>query len=420
MKVHADPTKEFFMTMLTRDISLTSAILDLVDNCIDAAKSNGGCQGKRINLEINENLFKMEDTCGGMSKYVAENYAFKFGRALNAPHTPNAIGKFGVGMKRAFFKIGKTIEIDSLCGEDSFSIIIDAEEWKQTDDWEFSLEDNTLSHTENGVRITIVNLHETVSIDFSDTAYISTLSDFIADAHHKALSEGIEIYVNAKIIKCRDLEIKKSSQLGILGREYEINGVRVKVISGIGKRILKAGGWNIFCNNRLIEGANQTKVTGWGTQGMRAYHTDLAYFRGMVEFNSENGSLLPWNTTKNGVDIDNPIYKSVLVEMIRQTKIIDKFLKDRTKEQTAFDSDVIDSTPINDSIESAEEVSFFDADYNETFIREIIPTIPRSDVKRISYSVTNAQLKIAKDILTVTTAADVGRLTFDYFMDNEV
>ncbi|WP_057831073.1 ATP-binding protein [Colwellia sp. TT2012] len=420
MKVNADPTKEFFMTMLTRDISLTSAILDLVDNCIDAAKSNGGCRGKKINLEVNESTFKMEDTCGGMSKHVAEHYAFKFGRDIDAPMTPNAIGKFGVGMKRAFFKIGNIIEIDSLCGEDSFSIIIDAEEWKKTAGWEFYLEDNTPNLTENGVRINIENLHETVSIEFSDMVYVITLSEFIADAHHKAISEGIEINVNGQRVVCRDLEIKKSAQLGILGKEYEIKGVKVKVISGIGERILKAGGWNIFCNNRLIEGANKTKVTGWGTQGMRAYHTDLAYFRGMVEFNSEDGALLPWNTTKNGVDIDNPIYKSVLVEMVRQTKIIDKFLKDRTKEQTAFETGVIDSTPINDSIESADKVSFFDADFNETFVRETSPTIPRSDIKRISYVVTNEQLSVAKDTLTVTTAADVGRLTFEYFMENEV
>ena len=34
-KVYANPTKKFFVEMLTRDIDLIDAIMDLVDNCID-------------------------------------------------------------------------------------------------------------------------------------------------------------------------------------------------------------------------------------------------------------------------------------------------------------------------------------------------------------------------------------------------
>ena len=33
--VDSSPTKEFFVEMLTRDIDLTDAILDLLDNCLD-------------------------------------------------------------------------------------------------------------------------------------------------------------------------------------------------------------------------------------------------------------------------------------------------------------------------------------------------------------------------------------------------
>ena len=33
----ASPTKRFFVSMLTRDISLADAILDLLDNCLDGA-----------------------------------------------------------------------------------------------------------------------------------------------------------------------------------------------------------------------------------------------------------------------------------------------------------------------------------------------------------------------------------------------
>ena len=38
-KISAEPTKDFFISMLTRDISLLSSIIDLVDNSVDEAIS---------------------------------------------------------------------------------------------------------------------------------------------------------------------------------------------------------------------------------------------------------------------------------------------------------------------------------------------------------------------------------------------
>ena len=36
--VNANPTKEFFISMLTRDVDIKAAILELIDNSIDGAK----------------------------------------------------------------------------------------------------------------------------------------------------------------------------------------------------------------------------------------------------------------------------------------------------------------------------------------------------------------------------------------------
>lgn len=419
MKIHADPTKEFFMTMLTRDISLTSAILDLVDNSVDAAKRGNELDEKVINLTLRRGYFEITDNCGGMEKTIAENYAFRFGRDPSAPSTANSVGRFGVGMKRAFFKLGDVIKLQSKCKNESFQIDINANEWKSTQEWEFDLEDIELERNSDGTSIIVTNLHETVSLDFEDSSYVEDLIDFIADAHHKAISDGIKVTVNNILVPDRDLEFKQSADLGVIGIEKNIQGVNVKVISGVGDRDLKAGGWNIFCNNRLIEGANKSQTTGWGTQGLRAYHPDMAFFRGIVEFNSDNGELLPWNTTKNGIDTDNPIYKSVLVEMIKQTKIIAKFLTDRAKEKEAFDRETIEEKPINDSIDNAPKVSAFDVNFSRVFVRLEANSLPKNNNKRISYNVTKSQLEVAKELISVSTAAEVGRYTFDYFMENE-
>ena len=41
-RAEASPTKQFFVSMLTRDINLADAILDLVDNCLDGASTACG------------------------------------------------------------------------------------------------------------------------------------------------------------------------------------------------------------------------------------------------------------------------------------------------------------------------------------------------------------------------------------------
>ena len=40
-KIKANPTKDFFITMLTRDIEIHRSVLDLIDNSVDAATLNG-------------------------------------------------------------------------------------------------------------------------------------------------------------------------------------------------------------------------------------------------------------------------------------------------------------------------------------------------------------------------------------------
>lgn len=99
-QINAEPTKTFFVDMLTRDIALEQAILDLVDNSVDGAKalrSNGDLpfSGKCVQIIFNKDKFQILDNCGGFDSATARNYAFRFGRPLGSPRTPHSIGQFG-------------------------------------------------------------------------------------------------------------------------------------------------------------------------------------------------------------------------------------------------------------------------------------------------------------------------------------
>src|SRR4051812_32570873 len=108
--INASPTKEFFIHMLTRDVSLSRAIIDLVDNSVDGARRlrpGGNFTGLTVTIHLSPEEFRIEDNCGGIPVAIARDYAFRFGRPKDAPNTSGSVGQFGVGMKRTFFKLGR-------------------------------------------------------------------------------------------------------------------------------------------------------------------------------------------------------------------------------------------------------------------------------------------------------------------------
>ena len=147
MKADATPTKEFFVNMITKDISLEDCLLDLIDNCLDGVRRKvENLENKQLyesfhaKLEIKPNKFVIKDNCGGISIENAINYAFHFGRRSDAPdEADSSIGLYGIGMKRAILKIGKNISIVSSTEEEAFLCTISVEEWLRHDKWEFDM-----------------------------------------------------------------------------------------------------------------------------------------------------------------------------------------------------------------------------------------------------------------------------------------
>src|SRR4051812_34524688 len=77
--IDAMPTKELFIDMLTRDIALIPAIIDLVDNSADGAKreeGDGSLEGYSVRVTLSSDEFSVTDNCGGMSVETARKYAF--------------------------------------------------------------------------------------------------------------------------------------------------------------------------------------------------------------------------------------------------------------------------------------------------------------------------------------------------------
>lgn len=444
--IKANPTKEFFITMLTRDIPLDRAILDLIDNSVDAANSNNLLKNidykddqdldiesdpdekeentPTININFSSEKFEIYDNCGGIPIDVAKNYAFRFGRPSDSPTTPNSVGQFGVGMKRTLFKLGKSFLVCSKHNsEDGFRIAVNVDQWKnddQSNEWEFSYEiDQNVS--ENSTYIKVEELYPQISKLLSEEEFESSLIRQISQSHFKCLRQGLVIKINNKIVKPYPITFYDNEEISPTIIIKKFDDVEVKIIAGISERNLAKGGWYIICNGRLVVAAEQSSITGWDTDGIRKYHPDHAFFRGIVEFNCEDSSKLPWTTTKTGIDTDNATYRKTLILMKEVMRQILSFLNNRVKESKYLDEGRINVAPLATAIAKSKPRAISNIQTSRSLkIPKANLTAKPSNETRIQYLIDTEKFEKVAELLGTDIKSDVGLKTFNYYFSYEV
>jgi len=434
--IHAEPTKDLFIYMLVRDIPLIRAIIDLVDNSVDGAtqQSNENYEHFWIKILLNKEYFKIEDNCGGITVKDAEEYAFKFGRNNDADVTPKSIGRFGIGMKRAFFKMGKKFKVESTTSSSKFIVSENVEEWKNKKEWTFEFdevqENGEYQACDLGTKILIEELYESVAEDLGLENFVSKLKQELTIAYSLKLKKGLSISINESDIHPNPLNFRISDKIKVakFEKEYKNFGnreiktpVRVRLYAGVSERSLNEGGWYVFCNERMVLEADQTEITGWGTKtGFPKYHADFAFFRGYAFFESDDAAYLPWTTTKTGIDYDSPIYKSIKQEICELTTPVITFLRKMADEKSRVERSEIPESLLEQAYNETSPCSVFEADTSTTFQIPAQSEIPPSQKHgTIQYRKPLEEIELVKELLNVSSNKEVGEKTFDYYLNNE-
>lgn len=345
--INASPTKRFFVEMLTRDIELSDAILDLLDNCVDGAIRLGPKNASPIDkpysgyfakIKLSPSEFSIEDNCGGISHELAKKYALRLGRDdPNRDEDKPTVGVYGIGMKRAIFKLGSDANIHSHHPDGPFQIPITSD-WMNKDIWNLEMQPaNPLN--EFGTKITVKKLKPSISLLFD-----STINDFISDfiellkKHYSYIIEkGLRVEVNTTEIKPKIQKlllvpdsVTKNAKIAPYFYELESDGVKVDLVIGlyeklpsegevedgvVGRRTKTDAGWTVICNDRIVIDNDKTHLTGWGESGVPNYHSQFVAIAGVVKFYSNDPKKLPVKTTKRGIDQDSALYSIVKNEM---------------------------------------------------------------------------------------------------------
>ena len=191
----ASPTRSFFVDMLVRDISVDDAVLDLIDNAVDAAYlDSGGVQDLskyRVEVTAKPDLFSITDNCGGISVDDARDNVFRFGRP--AEYDPKTrIGQFGIGLKRAVFRLGKRFKVESSTEKEQFTIDVDVDQWReQQGEWVFQMEIEKIPAAIQGTTVVVEKLQKGVQEQFSQSKYERAMLLEIAVRYDQMLAKGL-------------------------------------------------------------------------------------------------------------------------------------------------------------------------------------------------------------------------------------
>ena len=427
--VDASPTKGLFVDMLTRDIRMAMAILDLVDNCIDGAiriRGEASLTGLTVQITFDQERFIIQDNCGGIPLDLATDYAFRFGRPSGAPSVRHSVGRFGVGMKRALFKLGRFFDVATTNSNERYQIAADVDEWLDLIEWTFpvlNLErfNDAPPETDIGTTITVTQLTEEAKSWVASPYNLTNLTREISRRHQYQIDNGITISLNGVTIPPSDLEffVSDSPFLRPAYRAYERDGVHVRLVAGVGHSSPREAGWYVYCNGRMVLEGDRTRTTGWGEPGMMPrFHNQYARFRGAAFFDSDDSTLLPWNTTKDGVDEGVPIFAEAYGLMLTVMAQVIRFLDavDRDNENPEG------SRPLMDLVDrTAKPVSIIGLPRSENFSFQVPPPPPPPTERLISiqYQKPAWLVSAVRKSLNAGSARAAGEMTFDYYVDQE-
>ena len=431
----AEVRKQFFIDMFTRDISLEDCVLDLIDNSIDSyllkhdisisqlifGPDPEGARREfgKIDVTCNERHIKVVDKCGGIPRKRAMDEIFCFG------HDPGdlagKLGAYGVGMKRALFKIGNKFDIVSRTEKEGFEVSLTLDDWAKEKDWLVPIKfiDGAGSEKQSGTSITITELREEVALRIKEGGVPKNILNDAATTYPYFLNQCVKLRINETDVVPKTIVLGEKDGVVAAAREnLSYDGVRVSLAATIapGLRTTEEAGWNILCNGRAVVRANKDDLTGWGFD-IASFQPKYRSFVGLASFESDQPLSLPWTTTKRDINRESAVFIHTRNLMVTMSKPILTFLNRQYPSGPA--TEVGD---IRDAVDGVKPVSFREIASKPTSGFSYTP--PKKKEKKTEWVRFQAPIasldKIRRHLRRPSmSASDICRHTLDHFVKTE-
>ena len=435
----ASPEKRLFISLITRDISLADAFLDLVDNSINAAIAPIASRLKTaadyvavldehahevlssIKILITETKISISDNAAGISAALAREHVFKFGRADADKESTDRLSVYGIGLKRAMFKMGNRIKMISNHVSGGFSMDLDVAKWARDtrQPWVIDLSSRRpVESSESGTTIEISELTSEVKSRIKDGIFIEQLKKRISRTYTFFLGKIVEISVNGDSIT--DIPILISANKVV--ENFKTGGVSCAISAGIGepdargRYVQEASGFYVFCNGRTVIFGDRGELTGWtGSPNLPLFQPKHRPFVCVVFFVAADPETLPWTTTKIAINEESEVWQEARRKMIIAGKQVTSWLDNRY----SGDGTEVSLTEVREAGGKTGTALAASAAPTQSF--KVPKKEPPREI-RIQYSALATDVaKIAKYLRKPGMGgAEVGRYTFDYFLKNRV
>jgi hypothetical protein len=447
------PVKSFFVKMLTRDIDLSDAILDLLDNCVDGILRQPGLdptalrpyEGFSADISFDQDEFAIHDNCGGIP-WERHEYAFRMGRPEDAPpQLGGAVGNYGIGMKRAVFKMGSNCLIQTKAGEHSYDVRFSRKWMDDPRNWDIETEQGSRSRDGDGTSVVVRDLHPDIADRFGadQKAFTEELTEDLARHYAFIMSKGFEVRVSGVPVKPKATQLV-FGDVGIGGSavrpyiyERNVDGVSIRLAVGFTgppmsdeeiareqdqRRKSMDAGWTVVCNDRAVVYCDRTELTGWGEARVPHYHTQFIAISGVVEFSCDDPSKLPTTTTKHGIDASSALYLQTKNRMREGMKLFTDYTNKWKKDLEEARKQVGSGKRLSfDEVKEASTELDFAQSRTESGARFYAPKLPMP----VRETMTTRQVRFTRDIQDIQRVGeyilgnadaspnDVGEACFD-------
>ena len=373
-----------------------------------------------IAISFDEEKVTVRDTAGGIPAEIAEHHVFKFGRTEGGV-TRDRLSVYGIGLKRAIFKIGQQIDIKSDHIDGGFNLDLDVARWAAdaSQPWTFPITKRDPASAETcGTTIIISKLTEDVKRRLNDGVFRGHLKNAIARTYAFYMAKFVTILIDGEEVDPVPLDVGRNRA----AEAIQVNGVSCYITAGIG--VSQGGqfrdsssGWFVFCNGRVVISADKSSLTGWSNPGagLPIFQPKHRPFIGTVFFVSDDPERLPWTTTKSGINEDSAVWQTAKRHMVSIGRGVVSFLDGRYTDEGT-------EVATADLREVAQErVSVLSSSVDEKLAFNPPKIVKPKNVKIQYYAQIADVAKIESYLRRPSmSAAEIGRYTFLYYLRNEV
>ena len=146
------------------------------------------------------------------------------------------LGAYGVGMKRALFKIGNKFDIVSQTAKEGFEVSLNLQEWAGKKEWTIPITfiKGTDSDAKAGTSITITELHEEVALRIKEGGVPKNILSDAATTYPYFLDRCVKLRIDGNDVPPRAIPFGESEGVIRAAREkFDQNGVKVTLAASV-------------------------------------------------------------------------------------------------------------------------------------------------------------------------------------------